>query len=149
MIVYSFNSEGTVIRPQLQWTYHNTVNILGLYACSFVCVGSRLSRCWLVVLCSWMDNWQIRLGILVQLCTCDYGCTQCTSKDPCSPGIYLNPVDTTLVLISCRWPISPHLFHSKLKTLLFNKSYPDLSSSHISLESLPFSTPNSGKHHPP
>src|SRR6218665_2455177 len=39
--------------------------------------------------------------------------------------------------------ISPQLFQSKLKTLLFNKSYPDLSSSPTSL---PVSTPNTIHH---
>jgi len=39
--------------------------------------------------------------------------------------------------------ISPQLFHSKLKTLLFSKSYPDSSSSHASL---PVSTPNTIHH---
>src|SRR6218665_3713059 len=39
--------------------------------------------------------------------------------------------------------ISPQLFHSKLKTLLFNRSYPDLSSSPTSL---PVSTPNTIHH---
>src|SRR6218665_978536 len=39
--------------------------------------------------------------------------------------------------------ISPQLFHSKLKTLLFNKSYADLFSSR---PSLPVSTPNTIHH---
>src|SRR6218665_4092039 len=39
--------------------------------------------------------------------------------------------------------ISPQLFHSKLKTLLFNKSHPDSSSS-------PYLPPRlNSKHHPP
>src|SRR6218665_1680367 len=39
--------------------------------------------------------------------------------------------------------ISPQLFHSKLKTLLFNKSYPDLTSSPY------FPSCLNSKHHPP
>ena len=40
-------------------------------------------------------------------------------------------------------PVSPQLFHSKLKTLLFNKSYPDSSSSPTFL---PVSIPNTIHH---
>ena len=45
--------------------------------------------------------------------------------------------------MSCTMYISLQLFHSKLKTLLFNKSYPDSSSS-------PYLPPRlNSKHHPP
>src|SRR6218665_1013076 len=42
--------------------------------------------------------------------------------------------------------ISPQLFHSKLKTLLFNKSYPDLSSSPYLPPPPPVSPPNAIHH---
>src|SRR6218665_1777974 len=56
-------------------------------------------------------------------------------------GGMLNP---TRVLSLHSSSISPQHFHSKLKTLLFNKSFPDLSSSHCT--SYPVSTPNTIHH---
>ena len=54
------------------------------------------------------------------------------------------PVAWTAMVQHPPLAISPQLFHSKLKTLLFSKSYPDSSSSSYSFP--PISTPNTIHH---